>query len=134
MKIVWTGLVAALAITAAAFGVGERQLAVDPMIVSAIAPAVAAEQRFSLRVGGRDGGCLVTAIASEDTRRPLNLGSTCLDLVPGLAGARWWLEREDGSVAFVTDDGRVAAEFAVADGADLESYAPRQPIMTLLSR
>lgn len=132
MKIVRTGLFAALAIAAAAFGFGERHPAPDPMVVSAIAPA--AEERFSLQAGGRDGGCLVSAIASDEARRPLSLGSTCLDLVPGLAGARWWFEREDGSVAFLTDDGRVAAEFAIADGAAFESYAPRQPIMTLLSR
>ena len=106
----------------------------DPMIVAAFDATQPGEQRFSLQASGRDTGCLVTAASADDGKQPLSLASACLDLVPGLAGARWWLEREDGTVAFAADNGKVVAEFALADGVAYESYAPRQPIMTLLSR
>lgn len=106
----------------------------DPVPVSAIAASPAGEQRFVLQAGGHDDGCVVATTPSDGDRLRLGLSPGCGDLVPGLAGARWWLERADGTVAFATDAGRVVAEFSVADGAALESYAPRQPIMTLLAR
>lgn len=133
MRIVWTGAVAALTV-AGAFAFSGPDGRIDPMTVSAIAPAPEAGRLFRLQVDGREGGCLVEAGADDAARRPLSISPACAAVVPGLAGARWWLDRADGSVAFMTDDGRVAAEFALADGAAFESYAPRQPIMTLLSR
>ena len=111
-----------------------REEVPDPIAVSTFQSGKDADQRFTLRISGRDDGCLVTASSSGQGKRPLSLHPTCLEMVPGLVGARWWLERADGSVAFIKDDDRVAVEFAVADGAAFESYAPRQPIMTLLSR
>ena len=132
MNVTRTGIALCLALAAAGF-VLLKEPPPDPVAVSAMAEADA-NQRFSLRIAGHDGGCLVTAQSSAQAKRPLSLHPSCVDLVPVLAGARWWLERADGSVAFVRDDDGVTAEFAVADGAAFESYAPQQPIMTLLSR
>lgn len=133
MKVVLAGAAAALTIMAVVFGVGEQHHTPDPITVSALDSTPDADQ-FVLQIDGVDGDCHVAAILAEAGKRPLSLAPGCANAVPGLAGTRWWLERADGSVAFMTDDGHVAAEFAVADGAAFESYAPRQPIMTLLSR
>ena len=134
MKVVWAGAAGALAIAVSVFGIAEQHPSLDPITVSAFDPTPATDEFFLLQVGGIDRDCHIAAALAEVDKRPLSLDPACTDIVPGLAGTRWWLEREDGSVAFLTDDGRVAAEFAVADGAAFESYAPRQPIMTLLSR
>lgn len=136
MKIVWSGALAvpaALAVAMAASGGSGQRPVLDPTVVASIARTERDGRLFRLQVDGLDAGCLVAA-ADGAGKRPLSVGAACLDAVPSLAGARWWSEREDGSVAFVTDDGHVAAEFAVADGAAFESYAPRWPIMTLLER
>lgn len=133
MKFVWSGALAALAVALATYGTVGRGPVLDPTVVSSIAPGGENGRLFRLQVDGVEADCVVEA-ADGAGKQPLSLGAACLDAVPGLAGARWWSEREDGSVAFVTDDGRVAAEFAVADGAAFESYAPRWPIMTLLER
>ena len=139
MRIVWAGAAVALAAVAGVPGLfgsaGRIDPDIDPVTVSAIAPARDDDRFYRLQVGGHEGGCVVEAsVAVGAEKRHLSIDPACADIVPGLAQARWWLERADGSVAFATDDGRVAAEFAVADGAAFESYAPREPIMTLLAR
>lgn len=108
---------------------------VDPLIVAALPETGDREARFRLRSSTLDTDCSIAAEETvvEDGRRRLRLDAACARLVPVLEGARWWLERPDGSVAFALADGRVVAEFAAADGAAFESYAPRLPIMTLLA-
>lgn len=93
------------------------------------------EVRFQLHSSADAGTCAVTAAAVPDAqdRRTLNVGPGCFDIVGRIGAARWWQDREDGSVAFVGGNGKILAEFAVADGAAFVSYAPRQPIMTLLA-
>lgn len=96
-------------------------------------PAVEMES-FRLISTADDVGCAVAAgRAGGEERRSLRLASGCVGAVPVLAQARWWIDRPDGTVAFVADDGDVVAEFAEADGAAFESYLPRQPIMILIA-
>jgi hypothetical protein len=104
-------------------------------ITGSVPPAAGREVRFRLHSSVDAGICAVTAAAVPDAqdRRTLNVGPGCADIVGRIGAARWWQDREDGSVAFVGENGKVLAEFAVADGAAFVSYAPRQPIMTLLA-
>jgi hypothetical protein len=76
---------------------------------------------------------LAAGEAPEGAPRPLRLGAGCMPANPQLAGARWWLDRPDGTVALAAADGRILAEFAAGAGAAFESYAPAQPLMTLLA-
>ena len=106
---------------------------VDLMMVSAYDAQARPQDRFILSFSTGHESCAVTAAEGEETRRRLLLDAACAGLNAGLADARWWLERADGTVAFAREDGHVVAEFAMADGAAYESYAPRLPIMTLLA-
>lgn len=128
-------LAAAAALALVAYhNLPARKPSVDPVVVGSIAPSVPGAERFLLQLGGHDSGCIVTVAPGDDDGRRLTLGRACAVHAPVLAGARTWQDRADGSVAFAREDGRVVAEFAVADGAAFESYVPRQPIMTLLER
>ena len=62
------------------------------------------------------------------------VGYGCDDILPALASGLHWIDRADGSVAFQARDGRPVAEFAAGDGADYESFSPREPILTLVER
>src|SRR5690606_25301111 len=126
------GAVACAAVAmAAVFYLGAEQGAPDAMVVGAI-DAVGATEHY--RLVSRKLNCDVTAGAPSDPgRRALVLGAGCHD-GSGLGEARWWLDRSDGTVAFMAEKGRILAEFAVADGAAYETYARGRPIMTLLAR
>lgn len=129
------GLLAALIVTAAAF---QPQPGLDATTTSSVAPAAAPHDSFRLVStwdGSGDGsGCsLAAGHAPEGGLRPLRLAPGCVAGNPGLAEARYWLERRDGTVAFSGEDGRIVVEFAAADGAAFESYSPPQPVMTLFA-
>ena len=132
MKLVYAGVVAAVAGTGLYLTTPQNP-SIDPMVVSSTGVAVTGGERFALLARGADEGCRVTAVAGKERRKDLRLSPGCVVLVPALAGAKWWLERGDGSVAFMGADNRVLAEFATADGAALESYRPLDPVMTLLA-
>lgn len=133
------GLLAALIFAAGAF---QPQPGLDMTTTSSVAPATAPRDSFRL-VSTWDGsgensadstGCsLAAGHAPEGGLRPLRLAPGCVADNPGLAEARYWLDRPDGTVAFSGADGRVLAEFAAADGAAFESYHPRLPVMTLFA-
>lgn len=136
MKFVYTG--AALMMAAAAYaGTFSAQPELDYTLTGSIQTGVSAthesSERFILQVDGLDSGCTVVTTENGTDEKPLSLSPVCSIRVPALAGAKNWLDREDGTIAFTEIDGRVVAEFAVADGAALESYSPHQPIMTLLA-
>lgn len=123
-----------LTIALAAYAFDVPHPARDMTTTGTIAPAVGDESSFRLISTLDDGGCAVAAGRAEgDEKRALRLSPGCVDVNPALEGARWWVERPDGTVAFSTEDGGVVAEFAVADGAAFESYSPPQPIMVLLA-
>ena len=55
-----------------------------------------------------------------------------LRLWVGIERARFWREREDGTVGF--SDGRTpVVSFELGDGVDYESYAPARPLLTLVA-
>jgi hypothetical protein len=58
-------------------------------------------ERFRLVLYGADTGCEVVKGDSVSARKArLIFGAACADELPDLANARFWAEREDGSVAF----------------------------------
>lgn len=129
------GLLAVFAIAAWAL---QPERALDMTATSSIAPVVARSDSFRLvstwdDVGDEAGCSLVAGEAAGQGKRPLRLAPGCAADNPGLAAARYWLDRSDGTVAFAAADGRIVAEFAMADGAAFESYSPQQPVMTLLA-
>ena len=106
----------------------------DQMSTGSIALPEGAAESFRLISSADDMGCAIAAgMPGGEVRRPLQLDANCIDAVPLLARAHWWLDRPDGTVAFVDDTGEAVAEFAEADGAAFESYLPRQPIMILVA-
>ena len=137
------GLLAALIFAAGAF---QPQPGLDTTTTSSVAPATAPRDSFRLvstwdSAGDNSGdssadstGCsLAAGHALEGGPRPLRLAPGCVVDNPGLAEARYWLDRHDGTVAFSGADGRIVAEFAAADGAAFESYSPPLPVMTLFT-
>lgn len=136
MKLVYTGAVLMMAAAAYA-GTFAAQPELDHTMTGSIqtgfVPEREGSERFILQVDGLDSGCTVIATENGANEKQLSLSPVCSIRVPVLAGAKNWLDRADGTIAFTEIDGRVVAEFAVADGAALESYAPHQPIMTLLA-
>ena len=120
---------AVLAMAAAVYVGGERLQPADPA-AGTVGPGGTAEH---YRLVSKKFDCDVTAgVPSGRGRRPLVIGAGCHGGA-AVREARWWLDRADGTVAFVADKGRVVAEFAVADGAAYETYARDRPILTLLA-
>jgi hypothetical protein len=132
MKVVYAGVAAGLAALAYQQDLLGSQPGIDPVTVSSIGPDLTAKERFLLVAGGLKEGCVVTA-AGDGVKKDLSLTPVCKSQVPSLASVKWWLDRPDGSVAFLNDGGRVLAEFAAGDGVALESFAPREPLMSLLA-
>ncbi len=129
------GLLAALILAAGAF---QPQPALDAAATSSVAPAAVPQDGFRLvstwgNAGDGTGCSLAAGHAPEGGPRPLRLAPGCVTDNPGLAEARYWLDRRDGTVAFSGADGRIVVEFAAADGAAFESYSPPQPVMTLFA-
>ena len=126
-----------LAIPIIALALLSARPEIDMGATSSIAASVAGEEGFRLFSGAADRSADACSLAAGDAPqgapRPLRLASACLPDNPQLAGARWWLERADGTVALAAAAGRILAEFAAADGTAFESYYPRQPVMTLLA-
>ena len=101
---------------------------------SAATNAGESEARYQLVVYGAEPSCAVSAGALiAKAKRNLMLGQACSEINPELTGARYWIERPNGRIAFAEDDGDVVAEFAVADGAAFETFDPDAPMMVLLA-
>lgn len=104
-------------------------------------PSVAAPQpngqavlRFRLLKSGAYAGCDVAGGERVSAQKMLlKVGPGCADEVPELADARFWIEREDGSVAFVAEDGRVAIRFAAGDGFAYEAFGAGAPLVSLVA-
>jgi len=129
------GLLAALIFAAGAF---QPQPGLDTTTTSSVAPRDSFRLVSTWDSAGDSSadstGCsLAAGHAPEGGPRPLRLAPGCVADNPGLAEARYWLDRHDGTVAFSGADGRIVAEFAAADGAAFESYSPPLPVMTLFA-
>ncbi|HRP78769.1 MAG TPA: hypothetical protein PL183_06655 [Aquamicrobium sp.] len=128
----------AIPVIALAYFSGRPEI--DMSTTAAIVAPAGGEDGFRLvATGDRDSDpgrldcSLAAGEAPEGAPRPLRMAPGCMPANPHLAGARWWLDRPDGTVALAAADGRILAEFAAGDGAAFESYAPRYPLMTLLA-
>ncbi len=134
MIIAHAGKAVVLAGALAAIGALSGGPDLDGTTTSAIAPASGQEARFMLVSAAAETVCTLAAEqAPNGTMRRLALAPDCLAANPELAAMRFWLDRPDGTVALADADGRIRAEFAMADGAAYESYNPRFPVMTLLT-
>ena len=108
---------------------------VDMTTASIARPAAPAAheagESFVIRSALSDASCVV---AKGEELSPgyakIRVTSACEQLLPGLASARFWREREDGSVA-LSAAGDPIAEFAAGDGVDYESYAPASAMLTI---
>lgn len=90
--------------------------------------------RFRLLKSGAYAGCDVAGGERVSARKVLlKLAPGCVDELPELADARFWMEREDGSVAFVAEDGRVAIRFAAGDGFAYEAFGAGAPLVSLVA-
>ena len=144
MNIAHAGAAGLLAVLALAAGTFQPGPGLDATITSSIAPATAPRDSFRLVSAWGETECsLSTDPAAADpgtadpgadgAARPLHLTPGCVAANPELVAARYWLDRPDGTVALSGADGRIVAEFAMADGAAFESYYPQQPVMTLFA-
>ncbi|MFC5585168.1 hypothetical protein ACFPOD_08595 [Nitratireductor kimnyeongensis] len=89
-----------------------------------------AVSEFTLMGVGLSGVCRVRhAPGLENTQ--LDLDGNCARLLPRLAEARIWEEREDGTVAFVSATGEALVEFYPGDGAAYESLRPQTPLLSM---
>lgn len=120
------GLLAAVAMVAAGHdGTAPESTLQKPMF---------AGQAYKLQIGGDSESCVVEkgkADATGDAALKFNGG--CADRYPRVAGARFWSERPDGSVAFTRSDGKTVIEFAVADGVAYQSFEPGAPLASLIA-
>lgn len=105
----------------------------DLVTTASIAPSPAQDGFRLVSTAGEADCLLAVGYAPEGRMRPLRLAPGCVADNPELAGARYWLDRPDGAIAFSGADGNIVAEFAAADGAAFESYYPARPVMTLLA-
>ena len=132
MKMVYAGIVAAIAALAYQQDFFAQDAGIDPVTVSSIKNGLVGGEKFFLVAGGVKSDCVITAVG-EGPKKDLTVTPDCSQQLPALAKVKWWIDRDDGSVAFVSSSGDVAAEFAAGDGAALESFAPRKPLLALFA-
>lgn len=134
-----------MGIIKAAIGVGALAF-VGATIASspdgALPPAEAARtgsaseiaERFRLVIHGADTGCDVVKGGSVSAHKAqLLFGLGCAGELAEIADARFWTERDDGSVAFTAEDGRIAIRFAAGDGHAFESFGEGAPLVSLVA-
>jgi hypothetical protein len=93
---------------------------------------IAVSEEYELLRGGRDTGCVIRkGDRLSQNKIELLLGKGCGDDLADYAGARYWSEEPDGSVAFVMADGSVALRFAVGDGTAYEAFGDGVPLFAL---
>jgi hypothetical protein len=97
------------------------------------AGGASAQERYRLVADGGHATCMVARGARlSGGLSELIVDAECSDVLPGIERARFWREREDGTVGF--SDGRTpVASFELGDGVAYESYAPVRPLLTLVA-
>lgn len=87
---------------------------------------------FRLAANGEEAACSVRRGGRiADGLSALTLAPDCGRVLPGIERARFWRERNDGTIAFSAEGGDPIVTFAVADGDGYESYAPAAPLLSL---
>lgn len=100
--------------------------------------AVAADQAhvpgtYRLIANGGDTACMVTRGAYlPDGLSELVVSADCRIVLPGIERARYWRDRQDGTVGFSENGTDPLVSFEAGDGVDYESYAPALPLLTLV--
>ncbi|UVK47901.1 hypothetical protein BPNPMPFG_004991 [Mesorhizobium sp. AR07] len=96
------------------------------------ADEAAPSNSYRLVANGDEGNCAVTRGASvSDGLSLLTVAPNCRRLLPGIERAKFWHEKQDGTVAFSANGIDPIVTFAVADGNGYESYAPAMPLLSL---
>lgn len=96
------------------------------------ADEIAPANSFRLVANGSEGNCAVTRGAGvSDGLSLLTVAANCRRLLPGIERAKFWREKQDGTVAFSANGVDPIVTFSVADGDGYESYAPATPLLSL---
>jgi len=96
------------------------------------AARAASGDMFRLAANGEEETCAVRRGGRiADGLSALTLAPDCGRVLPGIERARFWRERNDGTIAFSADGVDPIVTFAVADGDGYESYAPAAPLLSL---
>jgi hypothetical protein len=129
-------------VIAAAFTVGfiavkaERPPSISASFAASLPLPGRAEgtaERYRLQAPG-DLSCFVAKGAlARDGGHTLLAEPKCERLLPGLAQARHWLERQDGSITFSRDGQDELVTFAAGDGVAYESYQPASALIALIA-
>jgi hypothetical protein len=87
---------------------------------------------YRLAANGDEAACAVRRGAEiSKGLSKLVVASDCRLVFPGIERAKFWRERDDGTVAFSTNGIDPIVTFGVADGDGYESYAPAAPLLSL---
>lgn len=90
------------------------------------------DETFVIHAVNNDAPCMVTKRESlSPGYSSIRVTQSCEQLLPGLASAKFWREREDGSIALSAGASDPIAEFSEGDGAEYESYAPSSAMLTI---
>jgi len=128
------GLVAiVLTGAAAALSVDKGVLVTQPSEATPVVGEISADETFLVRAPGSDESCRVRKAVMLGDVAELDAEPGCDDILPGLSRARHWQERDDGSVVVLAAGGKAIVSFSVADGVAYESFAPRSPLISLIS-
>jgi hypothetical protein len=122
--IVLGGVLAAVAV----MGSNDRLTGIP---TDAVATASPAGDTYLLQFAGLDASCTVSrAAAPESGDARLVIGNGCSET---LARASLWRDNADGSVSFLSPNGRTVLEFAQGDGLAYETFRAGAPLATLIS-
>ena len=87
---------------------------------------------YRLTANGDEAACAVQRGAEvSDGLSLLTIAHNCRRLLPGIERAKFWQEKQDGTVAFSANGIDPIVTFAIADGDGYESYAPAAPLLSL---
>lgn len=113
----------------AVFSASDRFSAIAPQTPS---EQVASAETYVLRSTQATGTCdVVRGDALTGGRSRLSVDPSCASVMPGVEKAKYWVDKDDGSVAFTANGIDPIVTFAVADGVAYESLKPAQPVISL---
>ena len=93
---------------------------------------VASAETYKLRSTQTAGTCaVVRGDQLTGGRSVLSVDAACSAVLPGVEKAKYWVDKDDGSVAFTENGIDPIVTFAIADGVAYESLDPAQPVISL---